>query len=423
MFRQNEDDVPPVPTDPAGSAPRLPRLRRAAAGLGRSRWRSVLGCVAQLHERAIRDDRHGLFPHPWEEIGPGYVYGPAFGHWDIVHQSLDAVVDEPAHALRQLENLLALQQPDGRLPVVMMMRDGKPWLHDPALTHPPVWPVLVDRLVAGGHGPGLGARCVPHARAQLEWFDRHRRVGDAYGYADFLLEDSFESGVDDGVRFLDGPHGELAPFVDASCHAWMLLDLVARFGPGAEAEAAGERRAALAETIRRTMWHDGLGLFVDAFRTGKPSPPMALEGFWPLVIGVATAEQTDRVVDDWLLNPDRFFSAHPLRTVAPADPAYETRMWRGPAWNSMTLWAALGCARCGRPAAAAAILERALNATAAEFERTGTVWEFYHPDGEPAASVARKPYAEGVANAPCRDYLGHNPLLAMARLWEECREA
>ncbi len=79
--------------------------------------------------------------------------------------------------------------------------------------------------------------------------------------------------------------------------------------------------------------------------------------------------------------------------------------------------------RGDRPAAAAAILERALDATAAEFERSGTIFEFYHPDGEPAETVARKPYAEGVPNEPCRDYLGHNPLLAMTRLWERCRDA
>ncbi len=143
------------------SRSRLPRLVRAAESLGPARWRPVLRHVAELHGRSIRDDLHGLFPHPWEEIGPGYVYGPAFGHWDIIHQCLDTVEDEPEHALRQLENLLALQEEDGRLPVVMMMREGKPWLHNPEITHPPVWPVLVDRLMESGQAAGLGGALPP----------------------------------------------------------------------------------------------------------------------------------------------------------------------------------------------------------------------------------------------------------------------
>ena len=196
----------------APSASRLPGLAKAADRSGVARWRPVLRYVAELHGRAIRDDLHGLFPHPWEEIGPGYVYGPAFGHWDIVHQCLDSVEDEPEHALRQLENLLALQQDDGRLPVVMMMREGKPWLHNPEITHPPVWPILVDRLIESGHAPDLGARCVPYAVKQLAWFDAHRRAGEAYGYADFLTWRAASSrGWTTAFASSTGPRGSCLP--------------------------------------------------------------------------------------------------------------------------------------------------------------------------------------------------------------------
>jgi hypothetical protein len=61
------------------------------------------------------------------------------------------------------------------------------------------------------------------------------------------------------------------------------------------------------------------------------------------------------------------------------------------------------------------MLERALDRTAAEFVRTGTVFEFYHSLGGHAEEVVRKPNRAQVG--PCRDYLGHNPLHAMARVW------
>jgi hypothetical protein len=127
------------------------------------------------------------------------------------------------------------------------------------------------------------------------------------------------------------------------------------------------------------------------------------------------------VIDEHLLNPAHFFAPHPIATVGVEDPRFELRMWRGPTWNSMTYWAARGCVRYGRGDAARQLLERALDATAAQFERTGTVWEFYHPHGGRLEDLQRKPQTP--YNTPCRDYLGHNPLIAMAHLYDDIRNA
>jgi len=127
-----------------------------------------------------------------------------------------------------------------------------------------------------------------------------------------------------------------------------------------------------------------------------------------------------RVIDKHLLDPKEFFAAHPISTVALCDPKFELRMWRGPTWNCMTNWAARGCVRYGRKDAARKLLEAALDATAIQFKRTGTIWEFYHPQLGDERTLFRK--ARG-RKLPCEDYLGHNPLFAMVALWRECREA
>jgi len=143
--------------------------------------------------------------------------------------------------------------------------------------------------------------------------------------------------------------------------------------------------------------------------------PLGFEGMWPLAVGAAAEDQAARAIEENLLAPERFFTAHPIATVARSDPRFALRMWRGPAWNSMTHWAARGCVRYGRPDAARRLLEAALDASAREFRRTGTIWEFYHPDGGRPEDLERKPGRP--QKGPSRDYLGHNPLLAMARLW------
>ena len=81
----------------------------------------------------------------------------------------------------------------------------------------------------------------------------------------------------------------------------------------------------------------------------------------------------------------------------------------------MTLWAAEACLGYGRPDGARELLKKALDATARVFARTRTVWEFYDSLGGEPERLERKPHTQ--FNRPCRDYLGHNPLQAMARLW------
>jgi hypothetical protein len=81
----------------------------------------------------------------------------------------------------------------------------------------------------------------------------------------------------------------------------------------------------------------------------------------------------------------------------------------------MTYWAARGAVRYGRRDAARQLLEAALDATATAFKRTGTIWEFYHPTLGDQTLLRRKP----AQDVPCRDYVGHNPLFAMADLWRQ----
>lgn len=46
----------------------------------------------------------------------------------------------------------------------------------------------------------------------------------------------------------------------------------------------------------------------------------------------------------------------------------------------------------------------------------GVIWEFYNSLGGRPEDVKRKP--KTIYNVPCKDYLGHNPLIAMARLYD-----
>src|SRR2546425_7745114 len=83
------------------------------------------------------------FPYPFEDIGPGYQGGTAFGHIDLTHERLDTLRALPEHVKNQTRNELALQQADGLVPGVINFdaNSQASWKNNKGF--PPLWPVAV----------------------------------------------------------------------------------------------------------------------------------------------------------------------------------------------------------------------------------------------------------------------------------------
>jgi glycogen debranching enzyme len=421
--------------------------------IGKPQWRAMLRYTAELHARSVRPAR-APFPYDWEEIGPGYCYGPAFGHWDIVHAILDVMPSQPEHARRQILNNLAAQEDSGLVPGVIYMRNDEPrWSHE--FSHPPFWPIAVQDFSVLSGSDELIQRCYQPLVNQIRWFEANRAAQEGGFFYRDILTFQWESGVDEGVRFFQaqpGPH----TCVDATAHLYGVYEHAAAWArtlgqPGSEWV---EKAAALKDLIQTRLWDETSGWFYDIWSVDQPAGGstsaerhLAFEGMFPLLMGAASPAQARRAIEENLLNPRRFYSPHPISTVGIEDPLFELRMWRGPAWNSMTYWAARACLRYEEYAriedshdsfpfpsreggqgvrfssspsffssSARALLGPALDDSAAQFTRTGTIWEFYNSLGGHPEDVQRKPHTP--FNQPCRDYLGHNPLIAMARLYD-----
>lgn len=377
-------------------------------------WRPMLLNLAELHGRSVLPAR-GHFKYPYQTIGPGYQDGRIFGHIDLTHERLDTVRASPEHVRNQIRNELAGQQADGLIPGIIWFDDaGKPtWKNFKGF--PPIWVVSAEAYVAiSGDEPFL-RECLDALRRQIGWFEAKRQLPNGGFYYLDQVESTWESGMDEGIRYHPRP-AQRSAAVDACSHLYLLYDHAARWSRRLHEPAAGWERKAerLSTFIRTELWDAQNGFFYDAWWVRHPERPLAFEGMWPVVVGAATDEQARRVIEEHLLNPKEFFTPHPIATVAVSDPRFELRMWRGPAWNCMTYWAARGCLRYNRADAAHRLLEQALDATAAQFEGTGAIWEFYHPLLGDQTTLMRKPTAR---KDPCRDYLGHNPLFAMADLW------
>lgn len=393
-------------------------LRREAALPSKDAWQPMLHYLAELHGRSVLPPVAHL-RYPYETIGPGYQDGRVFGHIDLTHIRLDVVRALPEHARNQIRNELAGQQADGLIPgIITFSAEGKPWWKN-FKGFPPIWVVSVDAYLEVTRDETFLPECLAALRRQIEWFEAKRQLsGGGFYYLD-LREKTWESGMDEGIRYDERPALPAAA-VDACSHLYLLYDHAARWAARLHlpADEWTRKAGALRDLIRTQLWDERTGFFYDRWILDRGERPLAFEGMWPVVVGAATEAQARRVIHEHLLNPREFFALHPIATVGLSDPKFELRMWRGPAWNCMTYWAARGCRRYGEAAGARQLLEAALDATAVQFGKTGTIWEFYDPQGGAPESVKRK--ASG-RNLPCRDYLGHNPLFAMVDLWRQCR--
>jgi mannosylglycerate hydrolase MGH1-like protein len=393
-------------------------LVREAEQPGKKNWGPMLLYLAELHGRSVHPPI-AHFPYPFEDIGPGYQGGKAFGHIDLTHERLDTVRAMAEHVRNQTRNELALQQPDGLVPGVLNFdAAGKAsWKDNKGF--PPLWPVAVEAYLEATADEAFRAECLAALQKQIAWFESKRAApGGGFYYLD-VVQSTWESGMDEGIRYDQRPPGAAA-CIDASSHLYLIYEHTARWSRklGELAASWDAKAAALKRFIQTELWDTESGFFYDAWTVRKADRRhLAFEGMWPVVVGAATANQALRVIDEHLLNSKEFFAPHPISTVAMNDPKFELRMWRGPVWNCMTYWAARGCQRYGRPDAARTLLERALDATATQLERTGTIWEFYHPEVGDQQALRRKPRGRPT---PCRDYLGHNPLFAMVDLWRKC---
>ena len=392
---------------------------------GKKEWEPMLKYTLDLHKRSTHKQCYP-FLYDWEEIGPGYCYAPAFGHWDIVYQVMDAFVYDKEHGLRQLYNDIANQTATGMIPGSIWMPGGKSnrekaeW-NSKTEGHPPVWMNAVDDYITlTGNDTILKDFYIALIR-QIAWFENNRKaIGEGFFYNDILLK-LWESGVDEGVRFDETGLGPWA-CIDATCHVYKMYEYAEKWSDelGFKASFFEKRKNELKHFIQDSMYVDTDKMFYDIWAVKDPSlRHIVYENLWPLITGCATNEQANALIDNYIMDTTHFFTPHPISTVSVSDPKFELRLWRGPAWNSVTLWISKGCLLYGRDEAALSILEKALDMSAMQFEKTGTIWEFYHPYGGEQTELLRKPRAG--FPLPSKEYLGHNPLLAMAKLYEEIK--
>lgn len=412
-------------------------IRRAELPVGSQIDAVLAGPYESLLRECLRLTRNsylapaGPFEYPWLDIGTGYFGFPCFGHWDIVHECYNLLLFAPQVIREQMEMYLSFIGPDGGMPGTVwgpnernqgapmdpkeyFHRDGFNWSRN--YSHPPLWPMLLDDYFEKTNDRELLMFGLDRGLANLAWWKQNRRSLEGGFYYLDILTRLWESGVDDGVRFIDTPR-EPRTCIDATCHLAAMMKYLQKWAALLGRDSVRlERDIEQCEALlNKSMWDETTGFFYDIWMTnGSQRKIKSFEGFFPLMTGLADRNQVRRLVDH-LINPNEFFTYHPIATVGVDEPEFELDCWRGPAWNSMTFWIVRALMQYGFKEEARKIGHQALRRSQEAFNIYGCIFEFYNSVGSDQAILWRKQKPVGA----CRDYLGHAPLIAMYSLIRE----
>ena len=279
--------------------------------------------------------------------------------------------------------------------------DGKlPWYTSPATNRVPIHhrsgtglslaPYAAYRhfLVHGRRGDV--EKLWPPLARNVDWWVKDR---DPDGDGLFAIDHQLETGMDDLLRW---PDPRLPYFaVDATSYFAANARAIARLAAALGAEKEAKKYEALAEksadAIRKRLWDASSSAFRDRHpETNAFAESVFITTFYPFFAGVAEKEHLP-VIEEWLLSPERFFTAHPVPALPRSDRDYDPRsFWQGPSWPAATSHVIEGLAY------AAKTLDRALLPSAAEVFRRSVrkhleprpdFYERYHPEtGEPLSS-------------------------------------
>jgi putative isomerase len=130
--------------------------------------------------------------------------------------------------------------------------------------------------------------------------------------------------------------------------AEMLVRIAERLGRSDEAAELRADADANAARIREHLWDEERGIFANRRWDGAFVRSLSPMSFAPMLAGVATPEQAERMVREWLRNPARFGGAFPVAGTPHEDPAsLDNEYWRGRVWPPLNYVVYRGLRRYG----------------------------------------------------------------------------
>ena len=363
--------------------------------------------VRQRCESVLRENwREGI--RPGDRLAFAYTC-PSPGrypwqwYWDSCFHAIAWRRFDRERPKRELATLLAAQRPDGFIGHTIFwekpLRGSRRYTYNVLTSADPMTASIQPPLLAWAWRIAVGDPAAEHRIArQHDWLQEHRTLDDD-GLLWIVAPD--ESGQDASNQFdaIWGRQAHGLPGYLGLIHrnrrlGFDLRRVVAAGGPVCcevvtnvlynLARLALGRPSLTPALIERT-YDARRGLFVPQARPApRRTPAVAIAALAPLALPDLPEEIGHRLVEEHLLNPDRFWTAVPPPSVSVDEPSFtvndrgllrQRRYWRGPTWMNTAWLCWLGLVRLGYDEPAAQLAQRLGSAVA-----TAGLREYYHPD-------------------------------------------
>jgi hypothetical protein len=377
----------------------------------------------------------GFLHHPF--VTPGSVYSQQLWDWDswlsdialcqILAEHGTAAADAVVYGQGCVLNFLDAAGADGYLPITL---EGQIDPHAYASAGPRRSnmhkPVLAQHAAFLTKLHGGDASWLRDKFPTLETFLRNYRDNQRHAATGlYFWLDDLAIGVDDDPSTFYRPHGSSGS-IYLNCLMYKELRAMAylavRLGLPAETAAGYSRQADdLKAAIQKNCWDERDGFFYSVdlnllpithepghyfgvdyvLHAGHPRDYDCLiqrlggwSGFLAMWAGIATPEQARRMVAEHLENPKTFGAAYGVRSLSKMEKMYGLYVsgnpsnWHGPVWGISNYAVYQGLRKYGFDAQARDMAARTIELFGRDYEKTGTLHEYYNPDtGEPIANA------------------------------------
>ena len=176
----------------------------------------------------------------------------------------------------------------------------------------------------------------------LEW-GSDRGASESSGGRGFPIHAKWESGMDDNPMWDDvhyDPKTYTMDLDDVGLNSLYALDaesLAALAGILGKTEDQKQFQAdyeRIKQLVREKLWNEQDGIYENRYWGGEFSKRLSPSSFYPMLAGIATRVQAERMVHEHLLNPKEFWGEYVVPTTPRNDAAFSDQYyWRGSIWG------------------------------------------------------------------------------------------
>lgn len=200
----------------------------------------------------------------------------------------------------------------------------------------------------------------------------------------------FESGLDNSPLYDNVPFNTAANTFELAdvglsalyaLDAWSLAQLANELGHTEQAAALEREYGEVKDRINRELWNEEQGIYQNKHWDGRFSPSLAPTLLYPLLAGIASSEQADRMVREHLLNENEFWGEWVIPSIARSDPTYhEQNYWRGRIWPPFNFLVCEGLRRYGYDDTAHQLARKSLRLFLGEWDTESHSHENYNAE-------------------------------------------